>query len=188
MRRGEVCGLAWPDLDLDAGTARVEWTLGDVRGKPTWKSTPKSAASERVMALDPATVNALRERQYAQEEERDAIGAGWTVRNHDWRGQHRDHLVFTWQDGRMINPRRISVWFVRHRQEASLPPIRLHDVRHTYVTAGLANARGWHEVKVISQRLGHASITLDTYSHVLPAADATVAHTLAQIILGEQEG
>ncbi|MGH8904780.1 MAG: Arm DNA-binding domain-containing protein [Egibacteraceae bacterium] len=65
MRRGEVCGLAWPDLDLDAGTARVEWTLGDVRGKPTWKSTPKSAAGERVMSLDPATANALRERRYA---------------------------------------------------------------------------------------------------------------------------
>lgn len=65
------------------------------------------------------------------------------------------------------------------------PPSRL--CRHTYATAALQNASGWHEVKVISERLGHASvgITLDTYSHVLPAADKQTAHTLARVILGE---
>lgn len=73
-----------------------------------------------------------------------------------------------------------------HRKAAGLPRIRLHDVRHTYATAALANATGWHEAKVISERLGHASvgITIDTYSHVLPAADEQVAHTLARLILG----
>ncbi|MEX2374989.1 MAG: site-specific integrase, partial [Dehalococcoidia bacterium] len=64
--------------------------------------------------------------------------------------------------------------------------IRLHDVRHSYASAGLAKATGWHEVKVISERLGHANlaITLDTYSHVLPAADEATANTLATAILG----
>lgn len=53
-------------------------------------------------------------------------------------------------------------------------------------TAGSANATGWHEVKVISERLGHANvaITIDTYSHVLPAADGATAHTLAKLMLG----
>jgi integrase len=53
-------------------------------------------------------------------------------------------------------------------------------------SATLARATGWHEVKVISERLGHANvaITIDTYSHVLPATDAATAHTLAQLILG----
>jgi integrase len=57
----------------------------------------------------------------------------------------------------------------------------------TYATVGLRNATGWHEVKVISQRLGHASIgfTLDAYAHVLPAADEQTANTLARHILGE---
>jgi integrase len=70
--------------------------------------------------------------------------------------------------------------------EAGLPSIRLHDVRPSYASAGLARATGWHEVKVISERLGHANvaITIDTYSHVLPATDAATAHTLAQLILG----
>jgi len=53
---------------------------------------------------------------------------------------------------------------------------------------GLASATGWHDVKTISQRLGHSSvaITLDTYSHVFPAADENVAHTLASTILGRE--
>jgi integrase len=66
---------------------------------------------------------------------------------------------------------RISSWLARHCREAGLPKIRLHD---------------YAEVKVISERLGHANvaITIDTYSHVLPAADEAMAHTLATAILG----
>lgn len=77
--------------------------------------------------------------------------------------------------------------FARHLEAAGLPRIRLHDLRHTYATAGLSTAGGWADVKVISQRLGHASIgiTLDTYSHVLPQTDAAAANTLAKAILGE---
>lgn len=75
---------------------------------------------------------------------------------------------------------------LKHAGAAGLPRIRLHDVRHSYASAALAAATGWHDVKVISQRLGHSSvaITLDTYSHVLPAADETLANTLADVILG----
>lgn len=94
--------------------------------------------------------------------------------------------MFTRPDGRLINPERFSRWFGQHARAAGLPRIRLHDVRHSYASAGLANATGWSEVKVISERLGHASIgiTLDTYSHVLPDQDEAVATTLASAILG----
>jgi integrase len=62
----------------------------------------------------------------------------------------------------------------------------LHDVRHTYASVALARSTDWHEIKVISERLGDASIgiTLDTYAHVLPVADERTAHTLASHILG----
>jgi integrase len=84
-----------------------------------------------------------------------------------------------------VHPKTFYKRFRKLSTEAGLPAIRLHDVRHSYASAALASADGWHEVKVISQRLGHATvaITLDTYSHVLPAADVTVAHTLARVIL-----
>lgn len=61
-------------------------------------------------------------------------------------------------------------------------------IRHSYASAALSSATGWHEAKIISQRLGHVSvaITLDTYSHMLPAADETMAHTLCSVILGTE--
>lgn len=187
MRRGEAVGLTWDDLDLEVGTVSVEWTLGVVDKKATWKPVPKSAAGERTMSLDPATVAALRRWRKSQAEERLAAGAGWESRQEDWRGLAREDLVFTWEDGRLIHPERISKAFLRHTEAAGLPRIRLHDIRHTYATAALSSATGWADVKVISERLGHASIaiTLDTYSHVLPQTDAATANTLAKVILGE---
>lgn len=186
MRRAEVAGLAWGDVDLDAGQVRVSWTLGVVDSKTTWKPRPKSKAGERTLALDPATVDALRAHRVRHAAERLKFGPGWQATAADWRGQSRDDVVFTWADGSPINPQRFTKWFTNHCHAAGLPAIRLHDVRHTYATAALANATGWHEVKVLSQRLGHASvgITLDTYSHVLPAADKAQAETLARVILG----
>lgn len=186
MRRGEVAALAQEDLDLDRGRLRVSWTLGIVASKLTWKPAAKSKAGERVMALDPATVEALRRRFADQAADRRALGRKWPARQYDERGQYRDDPVFTWPDGSIISPSRYTEWFAKSRDDAGLPRIRLHDVRHTYASFGLAQARGWHEVKVISQRLGHASVgfTLDSYAHVLPAADEETAHTLARHILG----
>jgi integrase len=96
MRRGEVAGLAWDDVDLLAARVRVTWTLGVVQSKPTWKPRPKSAAGERLMALDPVTVRALCDHRRRQNEDRLLAGSAWQRRQTDWRGQHRDDLVFTW--------------------------------------------------------------------------------------------
>jgi integrase len=99
----------------------------------------------------------------------------------------RTGLVFTWEDGSVLNPERLSTWFRQLRGgRAPTDQASRRAPLHSYASAGLANATGWHEVKVISERLGHANvaITIDTYSHVLPAADAETAHTLAKIILG----
>lgn len=186
MRRGEVAGLAWEDIDLELASLTVNWQLGVIDSQPAFKPRPKSRAGTRTMALDPATVDALREHRRRQLEERIAAGPVWQDLQTDHLGTSRSGLVFTWEDGRMIHPERISGWFARHCRDAGLPRIRLHDVRHSYASAGLASAAGWHEVKVISERLGPANvaITIDTYSHVLPAADETTAHTLATAILG----
>jgi integrase len=76
----------------------------------------------------------------------------------------------------------ITDWFRRLARAAGLPPIRLHDVRHSYATAALAAGV---PAKVISERLGHATIaiTMDTYSHVIPGMDAAAANAVASLIL-----
>jgi integrase len=91
-------------------------------------------------------------------------------------------LVFTRPDGSPIHPDLITDWFRRLARAAGLPPIRLHDVRHSYATAALAAGI---PPKVVSERLGHANIaiTMDVYSHVIPGMDAQAANTVASLIL-----
>ena len=125
MRRGEVAGLAWEDIDLELASLTVNWQLGVINSKPAFKPRPKSRAGTRTMALDPATVDALREHRRRQLEERIAAGPVWQDEQTDHLGTSRTGLVFTWEDGRMIHPERISGWFGRHCRDAGLPRIRL---------------------------------------------------------------
>ncbi len=173
LRRGEALGLRWPDLDLANGLTTVNQTLGAIGGKPVWKPRPKSEASARTLALDPLTVRALKAHRKQQQELQMMAGPRWPREPKDSRGIARADVVFTRPDGTLINPERVSKWFERHVRLAGLPKIRLHDVRHSYATAALRQATGWHEVKTLSRRLGHASVgmTLDTYAHALPADD-----------------
>jgi integrase len=92
-------------------------------------------------------------------------------------------LAFTMPGGRPIHPNRFSLWFRRHASAAGLPAIRLHDMRHSYATAGLAAGV---PPKVMSERLGHATVafTLDTYTSALPAMDKSAADVVAGLILG----
>jgi integrase len=175
LRRAELAGLRWLDVDLAAGRVSprrprvvVDYTVVESDAK-----TPKG---RRSLALDPATLAALTAHRARQAEEKTIIGAGY-----------RDSgLVFTMPDGSPIHPQRISAWFLQHTHAAGLPRIRLHDVRHSYATAALAAGV---PPKVISQRLGHATIaiTMDTYSHVIPGLDEQAAETVARLILGDGE-
>jgi integrase len=175
MRRGEVAGLRWPDVDLEAARISPRRPRVVVNYEVV-VSEPKTAKGRRSLALDPATVAALREHWTRQLEQRLAIGPRW----------QDSGLVFTWPDGRPIHPHRFSKWFEQHTGAAGLPKIRLHDVRHSYATAALAAGV---PAKVVSERLGHANIaiTMDTYSHVLPGLDAQAAGTVARLILGPSE-
>lgn len=178
MRRGEALGLRWSDLDLDAGTARITRTLITTavqrRDDPGYSwGTPKTAKGRRTVALDPTTVAALRTHRARQSQERLALGAGWDDQD----------LVVTGPAGGPIHPKTVSYLFTRAAAAAGLPPIRLHDLRHTHAT--LALRAGIHP-RIVQERLGHAnvSITLDTYSHVDVAMQAAAALQVAALITG----
>jgi integrase len=159
MRQGELLGLKWEDIDLNAGTLRVRRTLSTAIGGGFGFSPPKTAKGRRNIKLPESALSSLRNHREAQLEKRDGITGLW-----------EDHgLVFTTHVGTPISRQDlITRSFKPLLQRAGLPNIRFHDLRHTCAT--LLLCRGVH-AKLVQELLGHAtiSVTLDTYSHVLPS-------------------
>jgi integrase len=172
MRRGEVLGLRWADLDLEAGWLSVRQTLVVVDNQPR-VSEPKTDRGRRRIALDAETVAALRAHHTAQAAERLVAGPAW---------QGTD-LVFTRPDGAPLHPEYVRRQFDRHLHRNGVPRTRFHDLRHTHAT--LALQAGVHP-KVVSERLGHATVamTLDVYSHAIPAMQQDAATTVADLVTG----
>jgi integrase len=170
LRRGEALGLKWSDIDLDAARISVQRSLVSVGYKPML-SEPKTARGRRSIALDRTTVSALIAHRRAQIEERLAWGPAY----------EDGDFVFCRENGSPIHPERLTKSFEAHVRKIGLPRIRLHDLRHTHAT--LALAAGIHP-KVVSERLGHSSIaiTLDTYSHAIPALQEEAAERIASLL------
>ena len=170
MRRGEIAGLRWIDVDLAVGRISVRHTRVLVYDR-AHVSQPKTPRSRRVIALDAGTVDALTRHRQHQGEERFEFGDAWSDTGY----------VFVREDGEPLDPDRISHLFGLAVVTAGVPKIRLHDLRHT--AASLAMATGVHP-KVVSERLGHASVafTLDVYSHLLPGMQEEAANQIATLI------
>jgi len=169
MRRGEILGLRWRDLDLDAARLSVRHAVVAV-AYATIESTPKSH-NARVIDLDRGTVEQLRAYRRRQEDEREEWGPDY---------QDRD-LVVAKENGEPIHPHTFSQTFERLIRNAGLRLIRLHDLRHTHATLALAAGV---PVKVISERLGHESpaFTLKQYAHVIPGMQAEAAAQIASLV------
>ncbi len=176
LRRGEVLGLSWDDVDLERRFIRIRRQLLDTAGASSF-GPPKTRHGIRTVPLDDATVDVLRDhRDQQQAEARRARAAGlWTETG----------LVFTREDGRCVRPDFVTKEFPRLIQLAALPPIRLHDLRHT--SASLALAAGV-PMKVVSERLGHSSlsITADLYTHVSPVVAYDAADRIGALVHGRR--
>jgi integrase len=169
MRRGEVVGIRWQDLDLDGARLIIRQSVVTV-GYRTEVSTPKNDQA-RVVDLDAETVAVLKAHRATQAAAKLALGPDWTDSDR----------VFVREDGRPIHPEVVSKRFLKLVERAGLPRITLHGLRHTHV-AILANTDV--PVKVISERLGHATVafTLDRYAHVLPGAQSEAAARFAAAV------
>ena len=174
LRRGEVLGLRWRDVDFDLGQIAVANTITEI-GAETVMGPPKTARSRRSVYLDRRTVAALREHRQGQREQRIAAGPAWDA-DLDW--------VLTDELGGFVRPRSMSYEWRKLVEGLDLPRIRLHDLRHTHAT--LALKAGIHP-KVVSERLGHATvgITLDLYSHVVPSLARDAAERIMSYTYGE---
>lgn len=170
MRRNELLGLRWADLDtkharlsINRGLVSVGYELHETRGK--------TRTSRRCIDLDPTTLDVLdgwRAMQAAEFAAVDINDPGW---------------MFTQPDGRPVHPHALSQTFERIARRAGVPIIRLHDLRHTTATLLITASV---PVKVVSERLGHASptFTIETYQHVLPGMQADAARTIQHLVTG----
>lgn len=169
MRRGELLGLRWADIDCEAKRVAVRQAVISVAYE-TSVTTPKSH-SARVIDLDPRTVDVLRKHRLAQEAERTAGGDPYADNDR----------VFRKADGRALHPDVVRTMFNWRVKKSGVKRIRFHDLRHTHATIGL---RAGVPVKVMSERLGHATpaFTLQQYAHVIPGMQAEAAQAIADLI------
>jgi integrase len=165
LRLGEARGLLWSDIDFANGRLVVNRALQHQTGQGYVFVEPKTARSRRTVYLAPGTLSALSEHRRRQVEDQLATGPEWK----------NTGLVFTTPMGRPVDGTWAIKWFHRVLDQAGLPRIRIHDLRHTAATHLLR--RGVHP-KVVQELLGHStiSLTLDTYSHVAPSLQAEVAN------------
>jgi len=188
MRLAELVGLRWADLDVDKGSLRVVQTIawvdqqtGEKKGGWVVKP-PKTAAGRRAIPLGPDLVALLKTHKATQNAHRLTCGTSW----HDW------DLVFPSLFGTPIQSYRVRDTLetiagkarVEGRQGPEpVPVIRVHDLRHTAATLLLAAGV---PVKVVSERLGHASVlvTMGVYAHVLPGMQEEATATLEGLLRG----
>ncbi|MFI7131372.1 tyrosine-type recombinase/integrase [Nonomuraea sp. NPDC050153] len=168
LRRGEVAGLRWVDIDLERRELTVAHQLVHT-DEGLVLCEPKSAASRRTLALDPETVRLLRRHERAQ---RRGPGERWSPTG----------PVFALGSGTAVQPSYLTHRFHKLVAASGLPPVRLHDLRHGAATLALASGT---ELKVVQGTLGHASIVLtaDTYASVLPQLYHDSAKATARLVL-----
>jgi integrase len=172
LRKGELLGLRWTDIDFDAGTLRVRQALQRVGGRLLLVE-PKTSLSRRTVPVPTATLAALRSRRAQQDEEQLAAGTAWV----------QSGLVFTTHIGRPIDPRNLSRSWYLIRERAELGPVRVHDLRHSCASFMLAAGAS---PRTVMKTLGHSQIglTMNTYTHVLPDLERTAVDAAADTIFG----
>jgi len=167
LRQGELLGLKWDDVDMEAGTLSVRRTLTTAKGGPVL-SAPKTRGSRRTVKRSQTSLNALRGHLACQLEEIDRVGSLW----------RENGLIFASEVGEPLDRRALTMHLFKPLlMRARLPKIRFHDLRHTCATLLLSKNVN---PKLVSEMLGHATIaiTLDTYSHVLPTMQESAAKAM----------
>lgn len=160
LRRGELLGLKWQDVDLDSGVIHVRRQVGRIDGK--------------VQEAPLKTKNAYRNISIGA----DAVSILWEKKKQDG---GRSEYVFPSPTGGPMSPDSVLNMLHRVLERAGLPELRFHDLRHTFATLALQNGV---DIKTVSGMLGHfsAGFTLDTYAHVTTAAQRQAADTMGDVL------
>lgn len=171
LRQGEILGLRWSDLDWSSGQLQIQRQLQRISGQGKVFTEPKSKAGRRLVVLGQTTLAKLRFHNDLQHQEQLIAGDRW----------RENDLIFPSTIGTPHEPTTLLRHFKGDLIKAELPEIRFHDLRHTAATLMLQ--QGVHP-KVVQERLGHStiSLTLDTYSHVIPSMQEEAAEKMDELL------
>jgi integrase len=164
MRRSELLGLRWCDVDIEAHRITVIQTLEQTKEYGLRIGETKTKSSRRPITLPPAAIPVIKEWKISQDREHLRLG----------QGRDDNRLVFTREDGEWYSPRSMSHMFSDAIKKIDIPRITLHGLRHTHITHLL---RDNVNIKVVSARAGHStvSITLDVYGHLIDNMESAAA-------------
>lgn len=173
LRRGELMGLEWQDVDFDAGTIEVRRASQYLPEKGVFTKEPKTETSKRTIAVPASVMAVLKQHKAAQAEHRLKVGDLWEGSN---------RLFTTWKGGPM-HPDTITKWFRQFVRKHNLPPITILGLRHTSATLLIAEGV---PLKSVSSRLGHSNIstTANIYAHALRSVDQDAAAKMDRILAG----
>ncbi len=165
LRRGELLGLKWQDIDMVNGTIRVQRQVARIDGEIV-EAPLKTKNSYRTVSIGPDAIEVLKE-------QKKKVGDS--------------EYVFPSPNGGPISPDSVLNMLHRVLERAGLPKIRFHDLRHTFATLALQNGV---DIKTVSGMLGHfsAGFTLDTYAHVTTSAQREAANTMGTVLAGAAQG
>lgn len=175
MRRGEVCGLDWSDIDFDNNLVSITKSIVYTVDIGLQEGQTKTKSSQRVINIPEDMTVLLKLYKREQLKQRLAMGDLWTDNG----------KVFTNESGGLLSPDTLSAWFKKFIKRNNLPDIHYHNLRHTAATLLIA---GGVDVATVSKRLGHAdkTTTLNTYTHAIKSADKAAAEKLQTILSSVQ--
>jgi len=167
LRRGEIAGLRWKDIDSESHTIMISQTSNYLPGKGVYLDTPKSRKSQRCLKLSTTAFLMLFEYKDWQDKQKQKLGDAWL---------NTDDRIFTNDFGEPIFPDSITQWFTGFIKRSGLPKVTVHSLRHTYASLMIADGV---PLVIVSHNLGHAqqSTTSNIYTHVIASAEAKAAQT-----------
>lgn len=176
MRRGELLGLEWPDIDFNAGVIHIRRTSQYAPGAGIYTDTTKTEQSMRPLSAPAELLDMLRRYRVEQGERRLKLGDKWAK---EWAEHPR---LFTQWDGKPMHPNAPYQELQKLLQRNGLPRVSLHSLRHTNATLLI---RSGTDVRTVSGRLGHSqtSTTLNIYAEFLQSADKAASEALADTLL-----
>lgn len=175
MRRGEICGLSWQDIDFKSGIIDINKSSLYLPGKGIFDDKTKNASSMRSIKIPSFVIELLQELRKEQIQEIMKQGTAWQG------SISASAKVFTRADGKPIHPCSVTDWFEKFLKRHNLPDVCVHSLRHTNATLMIASGV---DLRTVSKRLGHAQMTTtaNIYTHAIRTADERASQVLDDIL------